>query len=134
MLGNKIIGEDVLHVTSIEKGVADAVDFGIYLGVLDGFRHIFDANHLTGLARHKVGNGASTGIKVVHHFVARESCKLPCYTIKMIGLFGIRLIETLRTDLEFQVFHCLENMVFAFEYQYLLVANRIVTFLIVEIH
>ncbi len=65
MLGDKVVCKDVLHVTSVEKGVGDAVESGVHLCILDGLRHIFDADDLTGMLGHEVGDGASAGIEVV---------------------------------------------------------------------
>ena len=51
----------------------------------------------------------------------------------MIRLVCICLIERFRSHLEFEVLHGLEDMVFAFEYEDVLIANRIITLLIIEI-
>ena len=53
---DELFVEDVLHVSCIEERVGDAVDFRIHLRILDGFWHIFDANDLTRLTSHKIGN------------------------------------------------------------------------------
>ena len=50
----------------------------------------------------------------------------------MISLFGVRLVERLRPDLEPQVFHCLENVVVALEKMYVEVAESVVAFLIIH--
>ena len=59
---NKIVRQYILHVTGIEQGVLDVVLLGVNLGILDGFRHIFDTDDLASLFRHEVGNGARTSI------------------------------------------------------------------------
>ena len=66
VLGNELIGEDVLHVAGIEEGIVDVVDLGIDLGILDGLGDILDTNDLTGLTSHEVGNGTCTGVEVVN--------------------------------------------------------------------
>lgn len=62
---DKLVGEDILHVTGIENGVVDAVDARVDLGVLDSLGHILDAYYLPRMTGHKVGNGARTGIEVI---------------------------------------------------------------------
>ena len=59
--------------------------------------------------------------------------KLSGYAVEVVGLFGICLVETLRSHLELQILHRLDDMVFPLEDDDLLIANRIVAFLIVEI-
>ena len=65
MLSNEVISEDVLHVTGIKEGIGDAVDLRVHLRVLDGFGHVFDADDLTGLLCHEIGDGASAGVEIV---------------------------------------------------------------------
>ena len=66
MLTDEVVRQDILHVTSIEEGVVDAVQLGIDLRVLDGLRHIFDTDDLLGSLGHEVGDGARTGVEVVN--------------------------------------------------------------------
>ena len=66
MLGDEVVGEDVLHVTGEEKGVGDAVNLGVHLGILDGLGHVLDADDLTGPTGHEVGNGTRTRVEVVN--------------------------------------------------------------------
>ena len=65
VLGDKLVGEYVLHIAGIEQGVGDAVDVGVDLGILDGLGDVFDANDLTGLTGHEIGDGACAGREVV---------------------------------------------------------------------
>ena len=51
----------------------------------------------------------------------------------MVCLFGVCLIETLRSDLEPQFLHCLENMVVALEYAHFQIAERVVALLVVHV-
>ena len=51
----------------------------------------------------------------------------------MVGLFGIGLVEALGSNLELQVFHRLDDMVFSLEDNDLLITDRIVAFLIIQI-
>ena len=66
VLGNKVVGQDVLHVASIEQGVLDAVNLAVDLGILDSLWYVFDADDLTGFLSHEIGNGASAGVEVVN--------------------------------------------------------------------
>ena len=52
----------------------------------------------------------------------------------MVCLLGVGLIETLRAHLELQVLHQFEDVVMAFEHQNILVADGVVTLLVVQIH
>ena len=60
--------EDVLHVTSEELSVLDAIYLGIHFGILDGLRHILDADDLTCSACHEVSDGAGARIEVVNEW------------------------------------------------------------------
>ena len=131
MTADELVVQDVFHVAGIEQGVIDAVDLGIDFGVLNSFRHVFYADNLTALPGNEVGNGARAGIEVVDQFVACQSGKLTGNTIQMVGLFGICLVEGLRANLELQVFHQFKDMVAALEGLDLLIADGVVTLLVV---
>ena len=74
MFGDELIGEDVFHIAREEERVGDAVDLGVYFRVLDGLRDIFDANDLSGLTGHEIGDGAGAGLEVVNQWLlARRS-------------------------------------------------------------
>ena len=66
MLGDELVGQDVLHVAREEQRVADFVDFRVDFRVLDGLGHILDADDFPCLPRDEVGNGSRSCIKVVH--------------------------------------------------------------------
>ena len=51
----------------------------------------------------------------------------------MIGLFRVGLVKAFRADLELQVFHHFDDVVFAFEDFYIQVVERVVAFLVVHI-
>ena len=76
VLGDEVVGEDILHIAGIEEGVGDAVDLGVDLRILDGLGHVFDADDLTGFLCNEVGDGASAGVEVIDRFVTREGGKL----------------------------------------------------------
>ena len=97
---DKIIIEYILHVTRIEEGVRNTIEFRVDLGILDGLGHIFDTDDLPCLPCHEVGNGSCACLEVVNQLLARKSGKLAGHTIKVIGLLGIGLIETLGTYFE----------------------------------
>ena len=65
VFADKLIIKHILHVTGEEQGVVDGVDLGIHLRIFDGLRHIFNANHLAGLAGHEVGYGARAGVEII---------------------------------------------------------------------
>ena len=134
VLLDELVVEDVLHVASVELGVADVVHLRVHLCILDSLGHVLDTYHLARLTRHEVGDGARTGIEVVHQFVAGELGEVASHRIEVISLLGVGLVETLRTDLEAQVLHCLEDMVVAFEHREVEVAEGVVALLVVDVH
>ena len=134
VLSDEVVGQDVLHITSIEKGVLDAVQLRVDLGVLDGLRHILDTDHLARLLCHEVGNGACSRIEVIHQLLSCEPSEIASNAIEMISLLGVRLIEALGTYLELQILHRLKDMILALEHQDLLIADGVVALLIVELH
>ena len=133
MCGNEVLVENVLHVASIEKRVGNAIDVRVHLCILDGFGHILDANDLTSLFCHKIGNRASARVEVIHQFVARQLGKVARHLIQLVCLFGVRLIERLGSHLEAQVFHLFVDVVLALHHVNLLVAKRIVSLMIINI-
>ena len=76
VLGNELVVENILHVASIELGVGDVVDIRVDLSVFDSLRHILDADNLTSLTSHEVGNSTRTGVELVNGLVAGELCKI----------------------------------------------------------
>ena len=134
VLGDEVVGKDVLHVTGIEQSVVDVVYLRVDLGILDGLRHILYADDFLRLLRHEVGYGACAGVEVIYEFVAGETSKLPCHAVQVVGLLGVGLVELLRSDLEFQVLHKQEDMVIALEQLDVLIANGVVALLVVKIH
>ena len=93
ILVDELLIEDVLHVARKEERVVDAVECRVDLGVFDGFGNIFDADDLTCLARHEVGNGTCTGLEVVDQLIACKTGKLACHLIEVIGLTAVGLVE-----------------------------------------
>ena len=83
---------------------------------------------------HEIGNGSSTGIEVVNQLVACEIGKFTRYTVEVVSLLGIGLIETLRTYLELQVFHQFKDMVVALEKTQFQIIEGIVALLVIYIH
>ena len=65
VFGDKLVGEDILHVTGKEQCIVDMVDLGVHLGILDGLGDVLDADDLTGPTGHEVGNGTRTRVEVV---------------------------------------------------------------------
>ena len=83
---------------------------------------------------HEIGNGSSTGIEVVNQLVACEIGKFTRYAVEVVSLLGIGLIETLRTNLELQVFHQFKDMVVALEKTQFQIIEGIVALLVIYIH
>ena len=79
--GDELIGEDVFHVSGKEQGVVDAVDAGVFLGIVDGFGHILDADDLPGLSCHEIGDGAGAGVEVINQFAAGEGRQFACHGV-----------------------------------------------------
>ena len=134
VLGDEVVGQDVLHVASIEEGVGDVVYLGVDLGVLDGFWYVLDTDYLLSLVSHEVGDGSSTGVEVVNQFVTSQVGKLAGHAVEVVSLFGVGLVETLWSNLEAQVFHQFEDVIVALEEAELQVVERIVALLVVHIH
>ena len=133
MLLDEVIGKDVLHVTGIEQCIVDIVDFAIDLCIGNCLGNILDADHLAGTSGYEVGNGSRSRVQVVNEFVTRQFGKVAGYTVEVISLVGIGLIETLGAYLELEVFHGFINEVLSLEQRQLQIVERIVTFLVVYI-
>ena len=98
MLSYELVAQHILHIAGIEKGVVDAVDLGVDLSILNGFRDVLDADDLTGLTGHEVGNGASAGVKVVYKWMVDGGWwigegEFSDDAIEVVGLLGVGLIE-----------------------------------------
>ena len=65
VLSNEVVGQDVLHVAGIEQRVLDTINLAVDFGILNGLWHVFNANDLSGLFCHEVGNGTRSCIEVV---------------------------------------------------------------------
>ena len=134
VFSNKLVGEDILHITSVEQSIVNAVNFTVDFSIFDGFRYIFNTNHLTGLTCNEIGDGTSAGIEVVNNFVTRQIGKLASDAVEVVCLFGICLIERLWTDFELQVLHQFIDMVVTLECENVLIADGIVALLVIQIH
>ena len=119
-----------LHVARKEKGILNAVECGINLGIFDSFRHVFDTNHLSRLLGYKLRNRAGTRIEVKHQLRARESGKIARHLVELVSLFCIGLIKRFGAHLKPQILHLFYYMVVAEIGMDLEVAYRIVEFLI----
>ena len=65
MLGNEVVGKYVLHVTSKELRIADAVNLRVYLCILNGLRHILYAYDLCRFPCNEIGYRSGAGVEVV---------------------------------------------------------------------
>ena len=81
MLCNKLVFENVLHVASIEKGVAYAIDLRVYLSILYGILNILYTNDLLSTTGYEISYGACTGVEVIDELGTRESGKVACHLI-----------------------------------------------------
>ena len=133
MLLDEVIGKDVLHVTGIEQCIVDIVDFAIDLCIGNRLGNILDADHLAGTSGYEVGNGSRSRVQVVNELVTRQLGKVTGYTVEVISLIGIGLIETLGAYLELEVFHGFINEVLSLEQRQFQIVERIVAFLVVYI-
>ena len=97
--------QDILHVSRKELCIGDIVQSGIDLGIFDGFGDVFNTNNFTALTGNEVGYRTRSCIEVIHQFIAFQITKRTDGTVEAVGLFIVRLVKTLGTDLEFQVFH-----------------------------
>ena len=134
VLGDEFVGQNILHVACIEEGVINVVYLGIHLGILDSLWYVLDTNYLLCLVSHEVGDGSGTGVEVINQLVAGEVGKLASHAVEVVSLLGVGLIETLRTHLELQILHQLEDVVVALEEAELQVVDGIVALLVVHVH
>ena len=102
VFGNKLICKNILHIAGIEQCVLNIIYLRVDLCILDCLGHVFNTYNFLGFLGYKVGNGSCAGIEVVNKFITSKFCEVASYTVEMICLLGIGLIETLRTDLELQ--------------------------------
>ena len=87
MFIDKILRQDIFHITGIEQRILNTVYLRVDFCILNSFGNIFYTNNLPCLAGNKVCNRTRTGIKVVHQFVASQPCEVASYLIKIICLF-----------------------------------------------
>ena len=106
MSRDKLVSENIFHVARIERClVIQAIEFGIDFGIRDGFGHILDADDVTRLACHEIGDRSRAGVKIVYQLPAREAGEVAGHLIKFVGLLAVRLVEALRPHLEAQSLH-----------------------------
>ncbi|OAV63841.1 hypothetical protein Barb4_04673 [Bacteroidales bacterium Barb4] len=122
--------QKVFHIASVEKGVCDAVQGGVYFGIFDGFGNVFDADHLTGLTGDEVGDGAGAGVKVIDKFAAGQSGELAGNFVEIVSLFAVRLVEGFGTNFEGKPLHLFDDMVFAAKKEHVLIGYRVVAFFV----
>ena len=132
VLAYEVGGEYVFHVAGIEQCVVDTVDFRVYACIIYSLGHIFYADYLTGLAAHEVGYGACACVEVVYQFRTGEPCKVASHAVKGVSLLGVGLVETFGTYLELERLHLLVYEVGSAECVHLLVAECVVTLMIVN--
>ena len=133
MLADEVACKNILHIAGKECEVIKTIQFCIYARIDDSILDILHTDNLLGITCNKVGNCSGTGIKVIHHLIARERRKLARNLIKIIGLFAVRLVERLRTNLKAQALHLLINDIGTLISNHLKVAERIVALVVYHI-
>ena len=89
---HKFVGQNILHVAGIEEGIVDAIHCRVDACISYRLFHIFDADDLACVSRHKVGYRACAGIEVVDQrqhspiILVVEPGKPPCHLIQLVGL------------------------------------------------
>lgn len=95
MLVDEVFGQNVFHVTCIEKCVINLINLRVYFRILYSLWNIFYTNYFLSFLRYEVRNCTRTRIEVIYKFVTCKVGKFACNRIEVICLFGIGLVETL---------------------------------------
>ena len=69
VLGNEVVGKDVVDVGGIEEGVVDGVEGGVEVGMVDGLGEILDGEEVGWVRWEEVGDGRCRGVEVVEEVV-----------------------------------------------------------------
>ena len=126
VLSNKGICKNILHVTCVEVAVSDIIVLCIKLCILNCLWNIFNTNHFRSLARYELSNCTCSCVKVIYNLITSEGCEFASYTVKLICLLSVCLIERLRTNLETKSFHFLVDCILAFVKNTFLIRNRVI--------
>ena len=144
VLMQESVVEHIFHVAGKEQSVRYAVDLGVDLGILDCLGHILDTDDLPRLPRNEIGYRAGAGVEVVDEWTP---LRLPSQRgvggwgegevagdlVELVRLLGVRLVERLRTNLELQALHLLEDIILTEIDMNILIGNRVVHLQILDI-
>jgi hypothetical protein len=92
--------EHIFHISGKEKRVCNPVDLRVDSRIGNRLLHIFYPDDLSGIPCHKVGDGARTGIKVIHQLIARELRETACHLVEVICLLAVGLVERFGSNAE----------------------------------
>ena len=131
---DKLVSENIFHVARIERClVIQAIEFGIDLGIRDGLGHILDADDVTRLACHEIGDRSRAGVEIVYQLPAREAGEVAGHLIKFVGLLAVCLVEALRPHLEAQSLHRFVDKVGAGIRHHVQIADCVVALRVVHV-
>ena len=76
------------------------VSLRILSGIVDGLGDDLHATHLFGFARQEERDGSDTTVEIPNGLFSGQSRIFQCQAVKLLGLYGIYLIEGERRDFE----------------------------------
>lgn len=76
------------------------VSLCILSGIVDGLGDDLHATHLFGFARQEERDGSDTTVEIPNGLFSGQSRIFQCQAVKLLGLYGIYLIEGERRDFE----------------------------------
>lgn len=95
-------GKQFFGCADMEFGVGNAVARGVFVRVLNGFRHDFDADDLFGFLRQQQGDRARAAVRIHNGFGAGQAGVFQREAVEPLGLPGIHLEEGERRNGETQ--------------------------------
>ena len=90
---NELIIKHLLHITCVENGVVYAVDFRVYLCILNSLRNILNTHDLLTLTSAEVCNSAGTCVEVVENIILLKFCCLAGNLVELVCLLRVGLVE-----------------------------------------
>ena len=88
MTVDELVGQDVLHVACVEKGVVERIVLRVDFSIFNGFWHIFNTNNLFGLFGYEAGYGSCTCVEIVYQLVASQVGQAAGYFVKLVCRSG----------------------------------------------
>ena len=96
------LGQQLFGCADVELGVGNAVARGVFIRVLNGFRHDFDADDFFGLLRQQQRDRARAAVRIHDGFGAGQAGVFQREAVESLGLLGIHLEEGERRNGEAQ--------------------------------